>query len=403
MKSSRALWLCYGGMVCVAIAINLPPVYLTTFSAAFGGLGEEELGRIPAVMFAGLVAGILLSGPLADRFGARPFAVGGLGLTAMGLVVLALAKAYETLLVAAAVMGLGAGALDMVLSPIVSAICANRRASALNLLHAFYCIGAVGTVVAASAGLRFGVPWRWVTVGVALVPGVLMTGFARVWLAPLVHPDRARQGLRFLLVRPRFHAAMLAIALAGATEAGMAQWLPAYSERVLGYSKAAGGMALAGFSLAMVVGRMTASRGLGRMNAHGLVATAGMACAGLYLLGGVAPLAPLRLAGCVLVGLACSVLWPTTLGITADRMPQGGATMFALLAAAGNTGCLVVPWVEGVIAEQWDLRAAILAGTCCPLLLVLVVSLIWLVDRAGLARGVIAPPAARRPWWPDSA
>ena len=45
------------------------------------------------------------------------------------------------------------------------------------------------------------------------------------------------------------NAALLAIALAGATEAGMAQWLPAYSERVLGYSRAAGGMALAGLPL----------------------------------------------------------------------------------------------------------------------------------------------------------
>jgi len=382
MNPSQAVRLCYGGMVCIAITVNLPPVYLTTFSAAFGGLGEGALGRIPALAFAGQVVGILLSGPLADRFGARPFAVGGLGLTAGGLVLLALATSYETLLVAVAVMGLGAGALDMILSPIVSAIRADRRASALNRLHAFYCIGAVGTVVAASVGLRLDVPWRWVTVAVALVPALLLIGFLRVWLPPLFHPDRERQGLRFLLMRPRFHAAMLAIALAGATEAGMAQWLPAYSERVLGYSKAAGGMALAAFSLAMVVGRMAASRGTGRINSYALVVGAGMACAGLYLLGGVAPVAPLALAGCILVGLGCSVLWPTNLGITADRVPQGGATMFGLMAAAGNTGCLIVPWAEGIVAEQCNLRAAVLAGAACPALLVIVVALIWLADRA---------------------
>jgi len=381
MKRWQAVWLCYGGLVCVAVGVNVLPVYLTTFSAAFGGLGEEQMGRIPAVLFAGLVTGVLLGGPLADRLGARVFAVGGMGLSAVGFMLLASARSYGGLLAATAVAGLGLGALDMIVSPIVSAIHADRRASALNRLHGFYCLGAVATVMLASGALRLGIPWRAVIAVFALLPGLLMVGFLRVWLPPLVHPEKARQGLRYLLVRPRFYAAMLAIALAGATEAGMVQWLPAYSERVLGYSKATGGMALAAFSLAMMVGRMTASHRPGRLGPHGLVIAAAMLCAGLYLVGVLAPVAPVALAGCVLVGLACSVLWPTNLAMTADRIPQGGATMFALMAGVGNVGCLVVPWCEGVIAEQWNLRVALLAGTCFPVLLAGVVLFIFLADR----------------------
>jgi fucose permease len=272
----------------------------------------------------------------------------------------------------------------MIMSPLVSAVCVDRRASALNRLHAFYCIGAVGTVMVASAGLRLGVPWRWIAAGIAFVPAILMVGFLRVRLPPLVHPDQERQGLRFLMRYPRFYAAMAAIALVGATEAGMAQWLPAYSEQTLGYSKATGGMMLAAFSVAMGIGRLAASCGHRRINPYLLVGTAGLTSAGLYVTGASAANAPLALAACVLVGLSCSVLWPTSLGITADHIPHGGATLFALMAAAGNVGCLVAPWTEGLIAEHWGLRVAFLAAASCPLLLVAVVWLTWLADRSPL-------------------
>ena len=42
MKPQRVLWLCYGGMVCVAISVNLLPVYLTTFASVFGGSARNS-------------------------------------------------------------------------------------------------------------------------------------------------------------------------------------------------------------------------------------------------------------------------------------------------------------------------------------------------------------------------
>src|SRR5258708_13165592 len=73
-------FLCYGGMMSLAIGVNLLPVFLTSLSASFGGsqgLSQEQLGRLGAFSFLGLVWGILLAGPLADRRGAKPFAMSG--------------------------------------------------------------------------------------------------------------------------------------------------------------------------------------------------------------------------------------------------------------------------------------------------------------------------------------
>ncbi len=376
-------------MVCVAIGVNLLPVYLTTFDTIFGGLNEEQLGRIPAFMFAGVVAGILVSGPLADRFGVRFFTMAGMALAALGLLLMASARGYPMLLAAGVVSGLGAGIIDMAMSPIVSVACPDCRAAALNWLHGFYCIGGVGTVLVALAALHLGLSWRLVASGMSMVPMLLFAGFALSPMPPLVHPEHERDGLRRLMRRPRFLLAVTAIVLAGATEAGIMQWLPAYSERELGYSKAAGAAMLVAFSLAMAIGRLLAAHRLNRFNPHGIMLGAALVCTCLYLFGGLLTRPQPALAACILVGFACSPLWPTNLALTADRFPQGGASLFAVLAGLGNFGCLVMPWGIGIVAESAGLRLGLLAGTLVPLALVFVAVAAWKADRRdGQARPV---------------
>src|ERR1700741_1037452 len=89
--------LCYGAMMSLAIGVNLLPVFLTSLSRTFGGpegLTQEQLGRLGAIGFSGLVLGIVIAGPLADRWGAKGFAVGGNGIMALSLVGMSFAPDY---------------------------------------------------------------------------------------------------------------------------------------------------------------------------------------------------------------------------------------------------------------------------------------------------------------------
>src|SRR5262245_53458024 len=67
----------YAAMMRLAIAIYLLPVFLPTVQKDLGGLTQEQLGRLGGVVFAGLVVGILITGPIADRLGAKSSAVAG--------------------------------------------------------------------------------------------------------------------------------------------------------------------------------------------------------------------------------------------------------------------------------------------------------------------------------------
>jgi len=377
-QARRLTWLCYGAMMSLAIGLNLLPVFLTTLSEVYGGaagLSGERLGRLGAAAFGGLVVGILATGPLADRWGAKPFAQLGNALIAGSLVAAGLAPSYGFLGVALFVLGLGAGILDMVLSPVVAALNPGRRAAAMNWLHSFYCVGAVVTILAGTLVLRMGLGWRAACLALAPLPLGLLAMFAPLRFPPMSTAG-ARTRLRDLLRDRWFWGALAAIFLGGATELGMAQWLPAYAEKELGYAAWAGGAALLAFSVAMALGRMVVGAAERRVDPHRVMAWGCALTVLLFLVGSFAPWPLLALAGCVAAGFTGSCLWPTMLAVAADRHPEGGATMFGALAALGNAGGIVMPWVVGAVADASDLRWGLAVSALAPaLMLPLVIGL----------------------------
>jgi fucose permease len=369
----------YAGMMCLAIAINLLPVFLTSLSADLGGtagLTNEQLGRLAGITFAGLVGGILLTGPLADRLGAKPFTVAGNGLIALGLLMLGLAPGYATVCLAVFVMGVGAGILDMVLSPIVCALQPTRRTAAMNWLHSFYCTGAVVTVLIGALALRLGVGWRTLSLWLIPMPAAVAAGFAVMQVPALVAEGGERMRLRELMWKPYFLVGLAAIFLGGATEVGLAQWLPAYAEMSLGYTRWASGMSLLFFSLAMAVGRIAVGMIGHRISPFRILLACCWGSVVLYLVGCFAPWPGVALAACMVVGITGSCLWPSTLGVVADHFPRGGASMFGLLAAFGNFGGVTMPWVVGVVADRAGMRLGLSTATLCPLAMALL--LLWM-------------------------
>jgi fucose permease len=365
--------LCYGAMMALAVGLNLLPVFLTALAPAYGAegvpLSGEQLGRLGAVLFAGLVIGILLTGPLADRWGAKPFALAGNALGALALLAAAFAPDYFWLGAALFALGLGAGILDMVLSPIVAALNPARRAAAMNWLHSFYCVGAAVTILVGTLLLRAGFGWRAACLALLPLPLGLFLLLAREKFPSVNGAEGGRTPLRGLLRSWWFVGALVAIFLGGATELGMAQWLPAYAERELGYPDWVAGYAFLAFAIAMALGRMVVGQLDARRDSYLVMAWSCVVTVVLFLVASFLPHPLVALAACVAVGFTGSSLWPTLLAVTADRHPGGGATMFGALAALGNAGGIFMPWMVGWIADLHSLAWGLAASAIAPALL----------------------------------
>lgn len=364
-------WLCYGAMMSLSIGLNLLPVFLTALGTLYGGaagLSQEQLGRLGALSFAGLVVGVLATGPLADRWGTKVFAQLGNACIGASLAAAAFAPNYAALGGALFTLGLGAGMLDMVLSPIVAALNQQRRAAALNWLHSFYCVGAAMTILAGMFATKAGLGWRGACLGLMTLPAGLLAAFAPLRFPELVAEAR-RRPVRELVRERWFLAALAAIFLGGATELGMAQWLPAYAETSLGYSAWMGGMALLLFSVAMAAGRMAIGRAEKRLDPFTIMAWGCGLSVVFFIAGSFLPARGWALAACIAAGFTGSCLWPTLLAVTADRYPQGGASMFGALTALGNAGGICMPWLVGWIADRRDLHWGLAISAIAPALM----------------------------------
>jgi MFS family permease len=90
------------------LAGNLPTPLYGVYREEFGFSGAT-LTLIFAAYTIALIPSLLVFGQLSDRVGRRPVIVGGLGVAALGLVLLAIAESTAALLVARAVQGIALG------------------------------------------------------------------------------------------------------------------------------------------------------------------------------------------------------------------------------------------------------------------------------------------------------
>ena len=171
-----------------------------TFGGSLPGLRSLlDLGPgqiVGLLVAAGLcaVASMNISGPLADRYGARmPSMVGGAVMVAAG-VVMGLAPSYPVLVVGAAIFGLGNGAMDVAMNALGVSVEQARRRPVMSRLHACFSIGNFAgalLVVALGRLLAQDTATRWSLWGGALGLAVLL---AVVFRATPDSPRRVPRG-----------------------------------------------------------------------------------------------------------------------------------------------------------------------------------------------------------------
>jgi MFS family permease len=372
-------------------------VCLTSLAAEMA-LDEGRCGILLSCSFWGVVAGLLVAGPMADRTGFRLLLVAGALLEAAGMFLTAAAPDFLNACGGACVMGLGVGVTDALATPVVCSLYPERRTEATNLLHAFFPAGLLFIIAGALLFLDTAIGWRraYRVTGMLCFPAA--AAFALLRMPRKTHAGEQRVRTRTLLGSPVFLLMGAVIFLAGASELGPAQWLPAFVERAAQDSQGAGawGRALTrlaggpkkvgilGLSLyagAMLAGRAAASRLAARVRPTTVLA------GGAFLVGlglALAAASPNVLASILFLaasGLGVSCLWPTTLAIAGDRFPSGGATMFAILPVLGNTGGLLSPMVIGFVAKATSLRLGMGILAVAPALCLIAVWLLRAPER----------------------
>jgi predicted MFS family arabinose efflux permease len=356
---------CCLAMAALGLVTNVPALCLTSIASDLQ-LDPAHSGLFLSCAFWGLVASIPLAGPAADRWGFRYLLVGSAVLQISGMLLVSSAQGASQACLGAAVAGLGTGILDALLTPLACAAFPSARTWTANLLHAFYPIGMLLVVLVVLVLTQLAWSWRAIYRAVALANLPYATLFALMPLPRQSHQGPQRMPVRQLLSHGAFVFVLLSIFMAGVTELGPSQWLPAYLEQAAGSSRSASALGLLMLGLMMATGRLCNSFFARRANPRWLV-TGGAAVSLLGLLLAAVPSGPLPSIACLgLLGLGISGVWPSLLSLAGNRFPEAGAAMYSLLSASGNLGGLVGPLTIGLVAQGAGLRLAMATLAFAP-------------------------------------
>ena len=169
-------------------------------------------------------------------------------------------------------------------------------------------------------------------------------------------PERVSGAVAFLKDR-KLWLCFFAIFLGGATECTMAQWSSGYLEQALHIPKVWGDIfGVAMFAVALGLGRTLYGK-FGK-NIEKVLFLGGLGATVCYFTAALSNLPLLGLIACALTGFCVSMLWPGSLIVASDRIPQGGVFIYAMMAAGGDLGASVAPQLVGIVTDAVSQNAA---------------------------------------------
>ncbi len=357
---NRAAITSYLSILCWGMCITIMGPALAAIARGFS-LSPSQLGLFTTTLSAGLIPAVLLGGYIVDRYGAHVVGVAGQALLTVGLVLFAATPSFAVALAAFFILGMAGGGIEIVTNTVVSGLFPHKRASALNLLHAFFGIGALTGPILSGALIDSGAAWQtgyWVLAIVAAAVAALMA------FSPFPQAVAAEKiDFSGFVAVARTPAALLlgaVIILYVGSEMGITYWSVLHLTQRYGLSTLVAGSFLSYFWVAITAGRFVvfvAARKIGDRLLLFILTALSLAAYALFLTAGRGWLSGLGLA---LVGLFFSGIFPTALGLGVNRFSRIPGTITGFLMMFMGSGMLIFPYVVGLITDAASLATGML-------------------------------------------
>jgi fucose permease len=352
------------------------------------GQTDAGMGLFYLLNAGAYVTGSLGGGIVTERIGRRRVLSVGAVLIALGLVALATVASWPLFLLAAVPFGLGSGAIDGGGNALILDLFAAARGRALNLLHLFFSLGALGSPFVVGQLVEAGVPWQTVILGTGLA-AIALAALLAVISMPSGRHNRGVGGAQAAATGrfardPLLLALAIAIAFYVASEIGVSNWLVRFlSEAPLGIATSALTLFWAGLTL----GRLISARLADRFD-HARFAAASSIVMAAALVGAViVPSLPVSVALFALAGFASGPIYPLIVAIGGERFPDRSAAVGGFLSGTAVIGGTFYPPVMGLMSVTVGLPAAMIGTAVIALASGVVLVLIG--RRAGAAERVV--------------
>lgn len=376
---------CYVGYITQAAVINFAPLLFVIFQNTYN-ISYALIGALVFINFATQLVVDIVSVFCLDKIGYRKSAVISQFACSAGFVLFGILpeimNPYMGICIAIVIYSIGAGLIEVVINPIVGGLPKECEGNFV-LTHSFYCWGQLGVVLLTTVALKiFGSnSWGVISALWGIMPLVNGIVFIKTPIAPPIAQEK-RKGVLTLFTNKTFLAMLLLMICAGGSELAMSQWASTFAQNALGVDKMAGDlMGPCLFALFMGIGRTIYGLFQNRINYKNYASLSCLLCVICYMAAALSRNAYISLAGCALCGFAISTLWPGTVELAANEIPDGSGAMYSAIAIFGDVGCSVAPFMTGIVASMslWGenaLRAGLISNIIYPIGFVLIIKIL---------------------------
>lgn len=340
-----------------------------------------QYGWISTMAFFGFAASILVASPMLDSLGMRNLLYLAFGLHIVGVLGFIAAPSYTMMTYAMLLAGFGNGLVEAVINPLIATVYPNEKVHKLNVLHAWWpgglIIGGLLGYLMKQANLN----WK-MQMGIILIP-TLVYGFL-IFGQQFPLTERAASGISTnemlkTALNPQFLLLLFCMMITASIELAPGQMVDSVLNKLAGMD---GILILVYGSALMFVLRYFAGPIAHKLSPIGMMCTSVvLAALGLFMLSNVTGTAGAYVAATVFYVGVC-FMWPTMLGITSERFPQGGAFTMGLMGFAGQFALGVVIFNMGKVRDSVGDAASFRYVAMMAVVPFIVFALWWLKDRA---------------------
>ena len=387
---------CYTGYVVQGIINNIAPLLFVIFSDKFN-ITLDKLSLLITINFATQLIVDTLSIKFVDTIGYKPLAIVSqgiafLGLSCLGILPNIMKNSYIGIVISIVLSAIGSGITEVIISPIVESIPGEKKTSEMSLLHSFYCWGQVFVVLLTTVMIKLLGNDLWYVAPVlwSVIPLLNTINFISVPIQPNLTKEEKTPFFK-LLFSKQFILCIVIMICSGASEIGMSQWSSYFAEAGLKVTKMTGdllGPCL--FAILMGTGRMIFGFVGEKINLKVALCFSAGLCATCYLGTCFIKSPVISLLTCALTGITVSIMWPATLSLAARLFPNGGGSMYSVLALSGDTGCTLGPWFISFMTIQMSmgvssgesLKTGLGFGALFPILMIFAISMLNIKKRS---------------------
>lgn len=342
-------------------------------------LTHEQYGWVSTLAFFGFAISMIIVSPMLDFLGMRNLLYLAFAFHVGGLVAFIFAPNYTVLSYAMLVAGFGNGLVEAVINPLIATLYPKEKTHKLNVLHAWWPGGLIIGGLLSVGMSKLG--WTWQTqMGIVLIPaivyGIMLFG------QKFPKTERAAAGVSTggmfkEAIRPSFLLLLFCMMITASMELAPGQWVGSVLTEL---ADMPGTLILVYGSGIMFVCRFFAGPLAHRISPIGMMwASATISIIGLYMLSNVETKMMAYVTATIFYVGVC-FMWPTMLGIVAERYPKGGALTMGLMGFVGQVAVGVAIFKMGGLYDTMGPSSAFQFIAKLGIIVFVIFGIMWIKD-----------------------